>query len=92
MRRHRGTRDLAFVSPRSGRSVSRDGAGEYRDRLLPLPGFLRGESAAADWREIMEGLAITGHFLARDLPIERQDDVFAARHRLLDRLARIAAA
>jgi DNA repair protein RecO (recombination protein O) len=85
-------RDLAFVSPRSGRSVSTEGAGEYRDRLLPLPAFLRGEAAAAGWPEIMEGLAITGHFLARDLPIARQDDVFAARHRLLDRLARIAAA
>jgi DNA repair protein RecO (recombination protein O) len=86
------TRDLAFVSPRSGRAVSSAGAGEYRDRLLPLPPFLTGQAAAADWREIMEGLAITGHFLARDLLVERQNDIFAARHRLLDRMARIAAA
>jgi DNA repair protein RecO (recombination protein O) len=87
-----GTRDLAFVSPRSGRAVSTDGAGEYRDRLLPLPPFLKGEAGASDWREIMEGMAITGHFLARDLPVERQNDLFAARHRLLDRMTRIAAA
>jgi len=34
------TSDLAYVSPRSGRAVSRQGAGAYADRLLPLPGFL----------------------------------------------------
>lgn len=82
--------DLVFVSPKSGRAVSSEGAGEYRDRLLPLPAFLTGDVSAADWREIMQGLAITGHFLARDLLVERQGDLFASRHRLLDRLARIA--
>ncbi|TMV54089.1 DNA repair protein RecO, partial [Thioclava sp. BHET1] len=29
--------DLAYVSPRTGRAVSRAGAGEWADRLLPLP-------------------------------------------------------
>lgn len=87
-----GSLDLTFVSPKSGRAVSSDGAGEYRDRLLPLPPFLTGEATAGNWREIMEGLAITGHFLARDLLLDRQADLFSARHRLLDRLARIAAA
>jgi DNA repair protein RecO (recombination protein O) len=85
-----GTGDLAFVSPRSGRAVSSEGAGEYRDRLLPLPAYLTGAPGAADWRDIMDGLAITGHFLARDLLVQRQEDAFAARYRLLDRIARIA--
>ena len=80
--------DLAFVSPRSGRAVSRDGAGEYRDRLLPLPAFLLG-AAPSDWDDIYDGLALTGHFLARDLLIERQSEVLAARGRLLDRLKRV---
>ena len=59
------TSGLAFVSPRSGRAVTREGAGEFADRLLPLPGFLVGGNIAeaADWRA---GLALTGHFLARD--------------------------
>jgi DNA repair protein RecO (recombination protein O) len=61
------TRDLTYVSPKSGRAVSA-GAGEpYRDRLLPLPGFLvgqpRGNRPSAD--EIGQGFALTGYFLDR---------------------------
>jgi DNA repair protein RecO (recombination protein O) len=36
-----GTReDLAYVSPRSGRAVSRAAAAPWKERLLPLPAFL----------------------------------------------------
>ncbi len=82
------TAELEFVSPRSGRAVSVAGAGVYRDRLLRLPGFLL-EGGAADWTDILDGLRLTGHFLARDLLIERQADVLAARERLMERLWRI---
>jgi DNA repair protein RecO (recombination protein O) len=82
------TSNLAFVSPKSGRAVSPEGAGEYKDRLLPLPLFLA-DGGAADWDDIFAGLRLTGHFLARDLLIERQADVLGARERLIDRLARI---
>ena len=85
-----GTQELAFVSPKSGRAVSRSGAGEYRDRLLPLPAFVTGGDPDPSWAEIIEGLTLTGHFLARDLLIERQADVLAARSRMTDRLRRIA--
>ena len=80
--------DLAFVSPKSGRAVSAEGAGEYRDRLLALPAFLT-SGGPADWAGILDGLRLTGHFLARDLLIERQGDVLAARERLVDRLRRV---
>ena len=33
---------LVYVSPRTGRAVSREGAGEWADKLLPLPPCLRG--------------------------------------------------
>ncbi len=82
------TEDLAFVSPRSGRAVSAAAAQAYRDRLFPLPKLLLGPGAA-DWPEILAGLRITGHFLARDLLIERQSEVLAARERLVERLKRI---
>ena len=36
------TEDLIYVSPRSGRAVSRAGAGDWAERLLPLPDVLRG--------------------------------------------------
>ncbi len=64
------TTDLVFVSPKSGRAVSRDAAGEWADRLLPLPDVLRGQGAAPD-DEIAQGFVTTGYFLeahlARDL-------------------------
>jgi len=61
--------ELIYVSPKTGRAVSAKGAGEWADRLLPLPAVLRG-GAGSD-AEIAQGLVTTGHFLtahlARDL-------------------------
>jgi DNA repair protein RecO (recombination protein O) len=54
--------DLSYVSPRTGRAVSRAGAGEWADRLLRLPPCLLGHGIAPD-SEIAEGFALTGHFL-----------------------------
>jgi DNA repair protein RecO (recombination protein O) len=78
--------DLAFVSPRSGRAVSAPAAGEWRDRLLPLPAFLLGQgpSGSADW---LAGLRLTGHFLARDVFGTQHRPLPAAREMLVDRLA-----
>ena len=81
--------DLRFVSPKSGRAVSAAAGEEYRDRLFALPPFLLA-GGPAGWADIFEGLRITGHFLARDMLIERQADVLASRSRLLDRLKRAA--
>jgi DNA repair protein RecO (recombination protein O) len=60
-----GTADnLAFVSPRSGRAVSRDAGEPYKERLFQLPGFLLAtQNATADAREVAAGLKLTGHFL-----------------------------
>lgn len=60
------TEGLAYVSPRTGRAVSRAGAGDWADRLLPLPPCLRGEGPAPD-AEIAQGLRTTGHFLGHRL-------------------------
>ena len=57
-----GTENLIFVSPKSGRAVSGDAAGEWADRMLPLPDVLRGIGPAPD-AEVFEGLKTTGHFL-----------------------------
>ncbi|MDR9484869.1 MULTISPECIES: DNA repair protein RecO [Sediminimonas] len=58
--------DLSYVSPRTGRAVSRAGAGEWADRLLPLPACLLGHGPAPD-RDVAEGLRTTGHFLRAHL-------------------------
>ncbi|MES2755653.1 MAG: DNA repair protein RecO [Pseudomonadota bacterium] len=82
------TDDLAFVSPKSGAAVSRAGALGHEPRLLTLPAFLTGDTACA-WDDIFAGLALTGHFLARDVLTERRADTLAARERLVDRLQRV---
>lgn len=77
---------LAFVSPKSGRAVSRAGAGEWADRLLPLPEVLLGRGAAAD-AEIAEGLRVTGYFLGEKLaPALGSRPLPEARTRFIDRL------
>ena len=59
-----GTTDnLVYVSPKTGRAVSEDGAGAWADRLLPLPPVLRGQGQAPD-REIVQAFETTGYFLA----------------------------
>ncbi|KIN73947.1 DNA repair protein RecO [Sulfitobacter guttiformis] len=60
------TDDLAYVSPKSGRAVSRIGAGEWVDRLLPLPDVLRGLGGADD-AEIVQAFRTTGYFLSEHL-------------------------
>lgn len=77
--------DLAFVSPRRAAAVSRGAAYGHEDRLLPLPGFVQ-HGGAADWPDLLDGLRLSGHFLARDLLTDRAADVLAARGRLIDRL------
>ena len=84
------TEDLVWVSPNSGAAVSAVAGAAYRDRLLPLPGFLR-EGGAGDWPQVIAGLRLTGHFLARDLLSGRAAEALAARERLIDRLNRAVA-
>lgn len=80
--------DLIYVSPKTGRAVSREGAGEWADRLLPLPQCLLGQGAVTD-DEIRDGLRTTGHFLAHHLaPSLGSRPLPAARQRLIDLLAR----
>jgi len=62
-------KDLVYVSPKSGRAVSKQGAGEWADRLLPLPDCLRGIGSAPDV-EVSQALETTGYFLESRLAPE----------------------
>ncbi len=80
-----GANDLSYVSPRSGRAVSRSGAGDWADRLLPLPPCLLGHGTAPD-AEIVQGFALTGHFLRNKLAPELGHKPLPdARQRFVDR-------
>ena len=84
-----GTEQLIAVSPRSGRAVSAAAAEPYLGKLLTLPRFIA-EGGAGSWADILDGLALSGHFLLRDLITDRAAPVGDARARLIERLRRAA--
>jgi DNA repair protein RecO (recombination protein O) len=79
--------DLVYVSPRTGRAVSRDAGEPYKDRMLQLPPFMLGAQAGLAPGDVGAGLALTAHFLEAFVfnPLNRP--LPPARLWLLDRLA-----
>jgi DNA repair protein RecO (recombination protein O) len=61
--------DLVYVSPKSGRAVSRAAGAPWHDRLLPLPAVLAGEApvgtVAATGEALAQAFRTTGYFLGR---------------------------
>jgi DNA repair protein RecO (recombination protein O) len=82
-----GANDLAFISPRTGRAVSRAGAGDWANRLLPLPEMMQGGPATLACA--VAALDVTGHFLERRLaPMLGDRPLPPARARLVAALRR----
>lgn len=76
--------DLAYVSPKTGRAISADAAGEWAERLFPLPDILTGAGPSG----LSQALRITGHFLARELaPVLGGKGLPDARGRLVGMIA-----
>lgn len=60
--------DLAYVSPRTGRAVTRAAGEAYKERLLRLPPFLLGSQAGfPEGTDLADGFRLTGHFLAQSV-------------------------
>ncbi|MDR3448409.1 MAG: DNA repair protein RecO [Alphaproteobacteria bacterium] len=86
-----GADNLAYISPRTGRAVSREAGQPYHDKLFPLPAFLLG---VGEWEagDILQGLDLTAHFLSRHvfanphsrILIPQDGDLPLARQRLAD--------
>jgi len=85
------TTDLAYVSPRTGRAVSRAAGLPYHDKLLGLPEFLW-RDAQSDRRQIILGLKLTEHFLIHHVFLPQGRTLPAARLRLAARMRQPAAA
>jgi DNA repair protein RecO (recombination protein O) len=81
--------DLAYVSPKTGRAVSREAGAPWRDKLLRLPAFLREgplDPPSAD--DIADGFALTGFFFARDVLAPRGNEWGEARRGFIAAIAR----
>ncbi len=79
--------ELVYVSPKSGRAVSREAGQAYKEKLLALPEFLLGNGAVADGQAVCDGLALTGYFLDRHIFQPQGKRLPPARQRLAEKLA-----
>ena len=80
--------DLIYVSPRSGRAVSRDAGQPYCSKLLALPRFLIDNEAEAPPADIVAGFALTGYFLERHALEPHGLTMPQSRERLIELLGR----
>lgn len=84
------TEDLVWVSPRSGRAVSREAGAPYADKLLGLPAFLVDDEAAGPSTpaELRTAFDLTGHFLEVCIlgPVDKR--LPAAREHFVSAVAR----
>src|SRR5262249_2371869 len=86
-------KDLTFVSPKSGRAVSREAGEPWRDRLLALPAFLTQDAKAGEpWRPgLGSGFALTGFFLTRHVLEPRGLALSEAREHFIAAITRTLA-
>ena len=80
--------DLEYVSPKSGHAVSRQAGEPYKDKLLPLPSFLKPEKGDVTEEEVMKGIALTGYFLEHWVFTHHSKGVPEQRVRFQDRFSR----
>jgi len=59
------TSDLIYVSPKSGRAVSRSAGAPYKDKLLKLPPFLIGQTQNISHTDLQDGFDLTGSFFEK---------------------------
>jgi len=80
--------DLSYVSPKSGRAVSREAGKPYHDRLFALPQFLLPleEKAMAGMTDILDGVRLCGYFLENRVFAPRGASIPAARSRFIEML------
>jgi DNA repair protein RecO (recombination protein O) len=84
------TEELIYVSPKSGRAVSREAGAPWRDRLLRLPVFLSDAAAVPSAGDLADGFTLTGHFLERLVMDARGLAMPDARAHFLAAISRLA--
>lgn len=82
------TDGLAYVSPKTGRAVSREEGEPWKDRLLPLPERLASGGSLETRADIVAAMDLTGFFLDRRLFRPRDRELPTPRRMLVDRLVR----
>lgn len=86
------TADLIYVSPKSGRAVSRGAGAPWQDRMLRLPAFLHSEWEAREpgADELTDAFVLTGYFLERHVLEPRGLPMHDARASFINAVLRAA--
>lgn len=82
--------NLIYVSPRSACAVSAEAGEPYKDKLLPLPAFLRGAANHASHQDAISALTTTGYFIETRILHPTDKSLPDARLRLLEMLKEYA--
>lgn len=82
--------DLVYVSPKSGRAVSRKAGEPWKDKLLRLPEFLidSGLPSHLTKEDLADGFALTGYFLQRHVYEPREMEKSSARESFIATILR----
>ena len=78
--------DLIYVSPRSGRAVSRLSGASYADKLLRLPAFLLSSQAGYSPSDLTDGLILSGYFIEKHIYHHHNRSLPDIRQRLIGTL------
>lgn len=57
------TEDLFYISPNTGKAVTRNVGEPYKNKLFKIPEFWKAQNLAQNTSEILGSLEITGHFI-----------------------------
>lgn len=84
------TEDLTYLSPKSGKAVSEAAATPYKEKLFPIPGFLRADNggSGAPFADVLAGLKMTEYFVDRRILRIHGLELPEARYRLVKSLER----
>ncbi|MGE0408630.1 MAG: DNA repair protein RecO [Amphiplicatus sp.] len=81
--------DLIYVSPNSACAVSAEAGAPYKEKLLPLPAFLRSAANEASREDALAALKTTGHFIETRILHAANRDLPEARRHVVELLARV---
>ena len=85
-----GREELVYISPKSGRAVSRAAGEPYAEKLLPFPAMYREDAGAPTVPQCLDALAVSGYFLEQWLLAPHGRGMPPLREQWLTRLARQA--
>ena len=79
-------KNLSWVSPKSGRAVSEEGAVGWEERLLRLPNFFKNIDSTISKEDIIDGLKLTEYFLNKRVYSQQAKNLSSSRMRLVEHL------